>query len=334
MSAPALPGVGGITKSDEAANIPPHSAPPQALVLYDEACRALAQAKSVDEVRHIRDQSEALRQCARVAKNRQLEIDAAEIRFRAERRLGEFMQAGREAGEIAEGRPAKNGSDHDPFPRVTLDEAGIGKHLADRARKYAAVPHHEFEASIDSWKASLAQEDRVTVDLLKPGTHTLRVMGSSQSVQWYTPPHIVDLAVATLGEIDLDPCWHPDSPVRATTTYTAADDGLAQPWAGRVYMNPPFGDGIDDWVAKLVDEHERGNVTEAVPLVPARVDTRWFRRLDPFPRCFVWGRLMFSNSENTAPFPVAIPYLGHNIGYFAKIFGAVGGIWVQYEAAR
>jgi hypothetical protein len=60
--------------------------------------------------------------------------------------------------------------------------------------------------------------------------------------------------------------------------------------SGRVYLNPPYGREIDNWVARLVDEHASGSVPEAVALVPARVDTEWFRRLDPFPRCFIWGR--------------------------------------------
>jgi hypothetical protein len=74
-------------------------------------------------------------------------------------------------------------------------------------------------------------------------------------------------------------------------------------------------------------------VTEAVALVPARVDTEWFRRLDPFPRCFIYGRLTFANGANPAPFPSAAVYLGKNVERFASVFGAVGSIWVRLEVA-
>jgi hypothetical protein len=63
-----------------------------ALIQYDLACRALAQARSVDEVKDIRNKSDAMRHYARQAKNKDLEIQAAEIRILAERRLGQMLR--------------------------------------------------------------------------------------------------------------------------------------------------------------------------------------------------------------------------------------------------
>ncbi len=57
---------------------------------------------------------------------------------------------------------------------------------------------------------------------------------------------------------------------------TVVDDGLAQPWSGRVWMNPPFGRGVDRWLAKLA-AHGNG-----IALLPARTETGpWFK--------YVWG---------------------------------------------
>jgi hypothetical protein len=202
---------------------------------------------------------------------------------------------------------------------------------ARQAQKYMRIADQEKRlpnshlASIDEAMAVLAEP--------RNGEHVRRVMGSSASPEWYTPAPIVERVVETLGGVDLDPSWHPESPVRAREAYTPDDDGLAQRWTGRVFLNPPYGRAIDEWIAKLVAEYEAGAVTEAVALVPARVDTEWFRRLDPFPRCFVYGRITFANAEHPAPFPSAVVYLGDNLGRFVEAVGPVGSIFVRLESA-
>ncbi len=56
-------------------------------------------------------------------------VDAAEIRMRAERRLGELIRAQRETVGLAPaGRPRKIGSDEEPISKPpTLADAGIDK---------------------------------------------------------------------------------------------------------------------------------------------------------------------------------------------------------------
>lgn len=84
---------------------------------------------------------------------------------------------------------------------------------------------------------------------------------------WLTPPAIIE----ALGPFDLDPCAAVDQPWRtATTQYTETDDGLAQSWFGLVWCNPPFGPEAGKWLARCA---EYGN---AIALVPARTETRWF----------------------------------------------------------
>lgn len=139
------------------------------LARYEAACRAIAEAKSVDEVKAIRDTAEAMRAAAHIAKNKQAEIDMAEIRFRGERRLGELMAAQREAGLLKAGNP--NGFSENPLGKpVTLAEAGIDKNLADRARKFAAIPDDEFDNIVGDWRERVSDEnERVTTNLLKAG---------------------------------------------------------------------------------------------------------------------------------------------------------------------
>lgn len=139
------------------------------LVKYDQACRAMAAAHAIDEVKDIRDSAEAIRSYARQARNKQLEIDASEIRFRAERRIGELIDMQRRTIGLNEGgRPPKTGSKSDPV--FTLSDAGINKHLADRARKYAAIDVEKFEAMMALRRDRIAMENaRITINLLEEG---------------------------------------------------------------------------------------------------------------------------------------------------------------------
>jgi hypothetical protein len=105
------------------------------------------------------------------------------------------------------------------------------------------------------------------VDKTAPGfSHESPV---NKSVEWYTPKYIFDM----LGiEFDLDPC-HPETRIPwipAKQTFSLKDDGLAQPWHGNVWLNPPYGKHTPDWLAKM-HRHRHG-----IALVFARTDCKWF----------------------------------------------------------
>lgn len=95
----------------------------------------------------------------------------------------------------------------------------------------------------------------------------------------------------------LDPC-----PIGGT-------GGLDVPWHGRVYVNPPYGKGIDRWLKKGLYDILSGDSEVVVFLLPARTDTRWFHDwVLPFADeiRFIKGRLKFSGHKNSAPFPSMI----------------------------
>lgn len=188
------------------------------------------------------------------------------------------------------------------------------------------------EAYSESSESSSTQPDPELQALpLSELGSSMAVHYSSESPEWYTPPEVIARSLQALGEIDLDPCSDIGGNIPAAKRFTISDDGLSKQWAGRVYMNPPYGRGIVAWAEKLCTEYARGNVTEAIALVPARVDTDWFRLFREFPKCFIDGRLKFSGHDNSAPFPSAVVYLGPNPDSFQAAFDDMGDV---YELRR
>lgn len=157
---------------------------------------------------------------------------------------------------------------------------------------------------------------------------------SSASPEWYTPAHIIAAVEDFFDEIDLDPCAEATDPktVPARVHFTTADDGLAREWFGRVYMNPPYGDAIPPWIAKLDAAYRSREIEAGIALVPARPDTAWFRILRDYPRCFINGRLKFGGHEDSAPFPSVLVYVGDEVQRFAQSVAHLGDVYIRVEA--
>ena len=135
---------------------------------------------------------------------------------------------------------------------------------------------------------------------------TQKTMFSSKTVEWETPVVFFNKLNEDYG-FTLDPCATSNT-AKCPQYFTKDDDGLSKDWGGNVvFMNPPYGRVIKDWVRKAWQEGTKPDTT-VVCLVPARTDTRWWHDycMKAEKVYFVKGRLKFGNSNNSAPFPSAV----------------------------
>ncbi len=149
--------------------------------------------------------------------------------------------------------------------------------------------------------------------------------------EWFTPAEYIEAARIVMGGIDLDPACNDVAAaiVAAGVHYNKEDNGLSQPWFGRVWLNPPYSMPlIKDFVMTAIDEYESGRVTEAVILTNNSSDTAWFQSLLAlYPACFTRGRIQFWRPGQTtfaARQGQVFFYLGEKQDLFAEVFGQFG----------
>jgi phage N-6-adenine-methyltransferase len=170
--------------------------------------------------------------------------------------------------------------------------------------------------------------------LLSAGDNSHFRTNFTGQTEWYTPPEYLDLARRVLGQIDLDPasCDIAQEQVGAQRYFTPEDDGLAQPWFGSLWVNPPYSrPAITLFVEKLVGEVRAGNVEQAILLTHNFTDTGWFHEAvcaaDAL--CFTRGRIRFYGLEGELAAPPngqTFFYFGDARDRFAEIFAEVGVI--------
>jgi phage N-6-adenine-methyltransferase len=123
---------------------------------------------------------------------------------------------------------------------------------------------------------------------------------SSATDLWATPQDFFDKCAERFA-FDLDVCATPDN-AKCASFFTAEQDGLAQPWRGVCWMNPPYGRLIGKWMRKAYESSLAG--ATIICLVPARTDTAWWHDYAVKGEVeFIRGRLKFGGSANSAPFP-------------------------------
>jgi hypothetical protein len=124
------------------------------------------------------------------------------------------------------------------------------------------------------------------------------IAASAPSIRdsWATPQWLTRL----LPVVDLDPCSNHRSTVRARKTYSLErdEDGLALPWFGVCYVNPPFSD-VMPWVERA----ESPEVVACGFLVNVDSSTAWWRRLQKTRSLALMfhKRIQFSPPPGVAP---------------------------------
>lgn len=113
---------------------------------YDAMCKAIAECHRIDEAKDLRDKADALRMYTKQIRNREAEVQFAEIKMRAERRCGELLQElAKTGGRAASGEKCS--------AKPTIPALGLSQMSAHRARKTASVPVAAFEAHLADHRA-------------------------------------------------------------------------------------------------------------------------------------------------------------------------------------
>lgn len=146
--------------------------------------------------------------------------------------------------------------------------------------------------------------------------------------EWCTPAVYVEAAREVMGRIDLDPASNDRAQkiVQASTYYTAETDGLAYEWRGRVWLNPPYSNGmIGRFVEKLLTEFQAGRIDEAVVLTHNNTDTAWWHDLARHATaiCFTRGRIAFDDGTGRSNPTQGQTFFYFDTASYPHVFGAV-----------
>ena len=132
--------------------------PTHSIALLSQARNAIAEARTLDELKNIRDKAEAVRKYAEAAGlGLEIQNQAAEMKLRAERRAGSMLSKLKLHGGDRREETATD--------RVTLEEIGISKDQSSRWQLAASVPEKAFERFLE--EAQQEQGEVTTAGLTK-----------------------------------------------------------------------------------------------------------------------------------------------------------------------
>lgn len=275
--------------------------------------------------------------------------DTADKTGQTERTIRNKVQIGKQLADVAE---QLQGSAIEDSQRDLLALARLSP--SERRAVVDTIAAGSEDDTVENWRALT---DRTTEPLpFTPATDDAQratpeedtsalperptVLFSNDSVEWYTPARYIEAARRVMGGFDTDPASNETAQrtIQAATHYTIDNDGFDQPWHGRVWLNPPYGvvggkAVAGKWAERLIAQYDQGITTEAVLLVNAVIDSRWFDILWRFPMCLTNHRIRFEvpagtpkELPNSPVIGSAIVYLGRNVAAFVREFSIFGAV--------
>ena len=200
------------------------------------------------------------------------------------------------------------------------------KFIKDIAMKNGGDVYKELDSQIDQFKEKTGNSLPTDYALWK--WHRASPKGSGD-VELYTPSHIIEAARQVMQGIDIDPasCLEANKTVQAKFFFTKENDGLKQPWTGKIWLNPPYTfKVIDKFIEKLKHEKKIGNLKQAIVLMNTRSETRWAQSLFKISNCLClpFGRLAFKPHTNKSQSASMILGVGVNSLEFCRHFRKIG----------
>jgi N6-adenosine-specific RNA methylase IME4 len=270
-----------------------------ALLKYDAACRALAEAVNADEVMSIRLEAKAIEAVARAAKNLELEIYAVKLRLRAEARLGYMLAEAERTGILRVGRPtaaADNGSAEEPLSRIKLKEIGVDKKLSSHAQKLNGIGQRALDGMFDRFQSESQRRGRLALDVIHAETANRNAESRRQLARELSEATALSPTGRKFPVVYADPAWRRKAGVgdRAYENHyitSAWDEILAMPVAQRVLPDA----WLYLWIprAHLLALHPTdidtplGCTTIKLPLAWAVAQAWGF---DAYSTCFIWTK--------------------------------------------
>jgi len=167
-----------------------------ALLRYDAARQALAEAIAFDDVKTLADKAEAMRIYAKQAGDTEMEQNATELRLRAVQKFGRMETELHAAGLMhSGGRPSKTGDASEP---VLLRVAEVRRLLTILERSQKSHPLLVGEAGVGKGAVVRALAQRVEVD----------AKASYHGLEKRTASHTSGAKAAGFGVPSSVPKWH------------------------------------------------------------------------------------------------------------------------------